>query len=251
MSGAHVVLIHGAWAGPWVWDTITEPLAAAGHTPHAVALPGTGLGQPENVTLDTLTRAVISQVDHLEKPLILVGHSGGSVVATQVAEEISHRVVGVVHVAGIMLPSDRPFTEVCAEAGLPSDVGIGTHLTLTPDGRHSIVSPEAAAAVFFPQAPPAAAIAAARRMVPQMETARLITPTWTPERYGRLPRLYVEARQDRSIPLAAQRHMQYLTPNTAVVSLDCDHAPQLSAAGPLAEALASFCTVVSGATRTT
>ncbi|MCD0453449.1 alpha/beta hydrolase [Actinocorallia sp. API 0066] len=237
-----IVLVHGAWAGPWVWDTLLRPLADAGHSPLPVHLPGTGTGQTSDVTLDTLARAVIDQLDGIDGPLVLVGHSGGSVIATQVAERICDRVAGVAHVAGIMLPSGRSFAEICAEAGLTAPVGISAHLDTTPDGRHSIVSPEAGAAVFFHQAEPAAAIAAARRLVPQMETARLITPTWTPTRYGRLPKLYIEARADRSIPLPAQHHMQTLTPPTKVVSLNSDHAPQLSAPLPLTTALATFAT---------
>lgn len=244
MIGADIVLIHGAWAGPWVWDTVLEPLTLAGHRPHPITLPGVGDTRENTkvVALDELTEAVRVQIAGLAGPLVLVGHSGGGVIATQLAEDLYERVAGVVCIAGMMLPSGRSFGDICDELGLPSTVGIGDYLKTSPDCKTSTVPPEAAAALFFQRAEGAAAIAAARRLGPQQETARLIRPTWTASGYGRLPRLYIEALDDRTIPLAAQRHMQQLSPGADVISLDCDHAPQLSAPGALARAISDFST---------
>ena len=99
--------------------------------------------------------------------------------------------------------------------------------------------------MFFHEADPAAAIGAARRLVPQLETARLMAPTWTPARFGTVPRLYIEATLDRTVPLATQRDMQRLTPGAAVVTLETDHAPQLSMAAELAHALVQWCSAAS------
>ncbi|HAQ86139.1 MAG TPA: esterase, partial [Pseudomonas sp.] len=33
MPERHVVLIHGAWAGSWVWDGLLDGLRSAGFTP--------------------------------------------------------------------------------------------------------------------------------------------------------------------------------------------------------------------------
>jgi hypothetical protein len=43
-----------------------------------------------------------------------------------------------------------------------------------------------------------------------------------------VPRVYIEARDDRSVHLPLQRQMQQLTPCLATYGLDSDHAPQLS-----------------------
>jgi pimeloyl-ACP methyl ester carboxylesterase len=64
----------------------------------------------------------------------------------------------------------------------------------------------------------------------------------TPERFGRIPRLYVEALQDRSVTPATQRLMQRLSPGARVVSLPTAHAPQFSAPDRLAEAIIPFLT---------
>jgi len=237
----HVVLVHGAWAGPWVWDTVLGPLRAAGHVPHALSLPGVGSWGAGDVTLDDVAGHVADHVAGLDGPVVLVGHSGGGIVVTQVAEMLPERVTGVAYVAGMMLPSGVDFGMLCDGLGLEPPVGISKWLRPTGDGRGTVVPPEAGAAVFFHEASADDAIGAARRLVPQLETARLMAPTWTPERFGTVPRLYVEATLDRSVPLTAQRWMQQLTPGAEVVSLESDHAPQLSARGELAAALVRWC----------
>ncbi|OBA59578.1 alpha/beta fold hydrolase [Gordonia sp. 852002-10350_SCH5691597] len=231
------VLIHGAWAGPWVWDRVREPLLRAGVESIAVTLPGVGPTLDEPAELDDIAIAVIGQVADVDGPLLLVGHSGGGIVATHVAEQICERVCGVVYVAGMMLPSGWGFGRLCDDAGLRAPVGIAAFLDSTDDSTVTSVSPEAAVSVFFHDADPADAIAASRMVAPQQESGRLISPLWTPERFGQLPRLYIEVTRDRSVPLVAQRHMQELVPGARVVTLDSDHGPQLSQPAAVVDAI--------------
>lgn len=236
----NVILVHGAWAGPWVWDTLLAPLRTAGHIPHPLSLPGAGTWGEEDITLDDVAAHVAEYVRGLGEPVVLIGHSGGGIVVTQVTELLPGNVAGVAYVAGMMLPSGTDFGMLCDSIGLVAPVGISAWLQPTADGRGTVVPPEAGAAVFFHEATVADAVGAARRLVPQLETARLMAPTWTPGRFGSVPRLYVEATLDRSVPLAAQREMQRRVPGAQVVTLDSDHAPQLSAGVGLVGALTGF-----------
>ena len=85
-----------------------------------------------------------------------------------------------------------------------------------------------AAEVFYHQADRSLAEAAARKLTPQPEGARRSRIHLTPERFGRVPRVYIEARDDHSVHLPLQRQMQKMTPFVATYGLDSDHAPQLS-----------------------
>ena len=242
MTRPHVVLIHGAWAGSWAWDTLLEPLRDNGYEPHPLDLPGVGSwADGARTGLDYVADAVTAHIASLDGPVFLVGHSGGGIVATEVAERIPHRIAGVAYVAGMMLPSGSNFGDLCEDLRLPEPVGISAWLQSTPDGSGTSVPPEAAAAVFFHESSAGDAITAARKLLPQLETARLMAPVWTPERFGSVPRLYVEATLDRSVPLVTQRAMQDRVPGARVVTLDSDHAPQLSARKALVTALVDFC----------
>ncbi|HWJ74808.1 MAG TPA: hypothetical protein VNX29_16735 [Kaistia sp.] len=68
----------------------------------------------------------------------------------------------------------------------------------------------------------------------------MIAPTRTAEGAGMVRRLYIEALQDRSVPIAVQRTMQSLLPGARIATVDTDHAPQLSCPDRVAAIFARF-----------
>ncbi|RRV70147.1 alpha/beta fold hydrolase [Stutzerimonas stutzeri] len=239
---ADVVLIHGAWAGSWVWDSLQDGLRDAGHRPRAVDLPGNGSDATPlaEVSLQRYVEHVGALIETLSGPIHLVAHSGGGITATAVAERYAERIAGVTYVAGMMLPSGMGFGELCAELApdFPEVSGIGPYLEAAPGG--SRVPGDAACALFFHDAPAQAAIAAARRLTVQPNGGRDVAAQWTAARFGRLPRLYIEATQDRSVLPRVQQRMQQLVPGAEHVRLDCGHAPQLAMPDALLAALLDF-----------
>ena len=111
----------------------------------------------------------------------------------------------------------------------PEVAGVAPHLEWSTDGLTSRVPPAAARTYFFHDCSEADAAAAARRLTPQPEGGRAVRPRVTAERFGRVPRLYVEATGDRAVIPACQRRMQELLPGAAVATLATGHAPHLSA----------------------
>ena len=223
-----LLLIHGAWQGAWVWDALTPLLTAAGYTVDAPDL-------PDRATLDDYVAFLSVRLPH---PAIVIGHSGGGVVASQLAEARPDSVLGLVYLAGIMLPSGTGFSEVVAPLlpDHPEASGISPFLQWSADRMYSTVPPEAACDIFLQDVPREAAMAAGRRLTPQYEPGRSTVPHLTAQRFGAIPRLYVEALHDRSVVLAAQRRMQALTPGADIVSLPTGHAPHV--ADPAATAAA-------------
>ncbi|MGA7802195.1 MAG: alpha/beta fold hydrolase [Gammaproteobacteria bacterium] len=245
MADHPLILIHGAWAGRWVWDTLLPGLHEAGFDPIAVDLPADGSDDliPREASLDRYLQHLDGVIGSLPGPFSLVAHSGAGVIATQLAERYAERVAAVVYIAGMMLPSGMEFGELVRALqteGHSEAAGIWPYLRWDASGEVSEVPPEAAMAVFFQDADEAMARAAAARLTPQGERGRALAAHWSQARFGRIPRLYVEALQDRSVVLAAQRRMQALTPGAEVVSLDTGHAPQLAAPETLLKALLPF-----------
>lgn len=242
--GANLVLIHGAWAASWVWAELRPLLERQGVKTLALDLPGTAANpaNTDELSLEACVRYVEQRCAELSGPLFLVGHSGGGVIATQVAEQLHMRLSGVIYIAGMMLPSGLGFAQLCADLSPcePTASGIGPFLQWNAEHSASRVPPAAACRIFLHDLPVAQARVLAERLDWQPEATRSLVAQWTADRFGRLPRLYVEARQDRSVVLAAQRRMQALVPGAEVASLDCGHVPQASAPSALAEALIPF-----------
>lgn len=245
MSRPSFLLLHGAWAGRWVWDLVGPQLIAAGHTVVAPDLPGRAPWTADNgVTVHDMADHAFATIAGLEGPWIVVGHSGGGIIATMAAERLAAQqpgsAAGLVYLAGMMLPSGMGFPEACTIAGAPPPQGIEPFLQPTSDGLGTWVPPQAAEQIFFQCADPAAARVAAARINAQRNTSWMIAPHWTAERAGTVPRLYIEALQDRSVPIAVQRTMQRLVPGAEIATIDTDHAPQLSCPDQVATILLDY-----------
>lgn len=240
MNRPTLVLLHGNWAGRWVWEPVLPALRARGFDPVAVDLPTHTDPESESTVAGHVARVRAAVADR-DGPVHLVGHSGGGLTVTAAAEALTERLAGLVYVAGIMVPSGVGFDSLRAELDLAEeDLGVGPHLEPALGGAGTVVPTDVAVALLFHRAPAAAAVAAARRLSPQWNVGLDLAPQWTEERFGTLRRLYVETVHDRDLPLGLQRHMQRRSPGAEVVTLDADHAPQLSAPGELVDALSAF-----------
>jgi pimeloyl-ACP methyl ester carboxylesterase len=239
-----VILIHGAWQGSWAWARFTPLLQAAGFVARAVDLPGNGVDgtDPADVTFESCLTYLDGVVRGFDRPVSLVAHSGGGLLATAFAERRPEQVARLVYVAGMMLPGGESFEDLVKSISpqYPEASGIWPHLEWSADGRVSRAPAAAAIAFFLQDCPHSEAAAAAARLTPQGEGGRAVTTPATAARYGRIPRLYVEALQDRSVIPQVQRAMQARAPGALVVSLPTGHAPQFSAPALLAEAIIPF-----------
>lgn len=96
----HLILIPGFWLDGDSWGAVTPALQAAGHTVHALTLPGkesvdanrTGISLRDHVD------AVVAVVDSLASGVVLVGHSGGGAIAHAVADARPDAIARIVYV---------------------------------------------------------------------------------------------------------------------------------------------------------
>ena len=242
----HMVLIHGAWQGSWAFSAWTPLLQAKGWNVTAVNLPGNDASTDgeRHAHLDGYTAHVQRILESLDGPAVVVGHSGGGITASQVAQAVPQRVSALVYLAGMMLPSGMRYSDLLAQAQaadseLPpqSIAGIGPHLIWNEERSHSSVPMDAALALFLQDCHATAALKAASRLCPQPETGRAMVNQLSADRFGKVPRIYVECLQDRSVIHPLQQRMQQLSPGARCIRLDCGHVPQLACPQALTDAL--------------
>lgn len=242
MAERHIVLVHGAWQGSWAFEAWKPLLVRRGWKVHAVDLPGNGWSPHDGpATLDGYTEHVGAVLRSIPVPAVVLGHSGGGITASQVAEAWPERVAALVYLAGMMLPTGMGYADLAREAAreAPGEDFGGIMHWLDWDAARaaSTVRPEGARRCFLQDADPDVARRAAGLLRPQPESGRAMVNRLTRARFGRVSRVYVECRDDRSVFLALQRRMQHLSPGAMVLSMDCGHVPQLVQPTQLTERL--------------
>ncbi|MFT4173978.1 MAG: alpha/beta hydrolase [Rhodocyclaceae bacterium] len=241
----NMLLIHGAWQGSWSFAAWLPHLARHGWNAHAIDLPGNGWGAHGNdpASLDEYVAHALKALRGFDGPAVVVGHSGGGITASQLAEAAPERVAALVYLAGMMLPSGLSFgglIDLCQQDDPLADLdGIAPYLEWSADGRSTQVPAEAARDIFVPDCAPSDAARAAALLRPQPESGRKMVPTLSVQRYGSVPRLYVRALHDRSVVPPLQARMLTLTPGATVIDMDCGHVPQLARPAELAERMSA------------
>jgi pimeloyl-ACP methyl ester carboxylesterase len=216
-----MVLVHGAWLGPWCFARVMPLLMAAGLDVVAPDLPVTARCMAEWV--DVVLAATGGA------PAVLVGHSRGGAVISAVAEAAPERVARLVFLSGFLLRDGQSVLAAARDDVL---------LAMAVDrARQSCALTQAALPLVYGgcSAEDAAFATARLRAEPLFGlTGKL---RLTAARFGRVPRDYIECAQDEVISLAAQRRMQKQWPVQRVVTLDTGHCPFLSDPAALAAAL--------------
>jgi pimeloyl-ACP methyl ester carboxylesterase len=273
-SSAPIVLVHGAWHGSWCWSAVTPLLAAAGraaaavdmeaHGMHAI-LPASAPARPfdaaafatersphADVTLTSAARLLVSQIEAVGRPVVLVAHSMAGHVVSAAAQLAPALVERLVYVTGFMAPSD-------ADAGAyiqsPENAGelIGPLVVADPGVvgaiRMDVRSPDPAyraglREALFGDVPEAIADAAIRQLSCDCPLGIPAgTTELTREAWGGIPRTYVRCSADRAILPAlqdrfiAEADAAFPQNPTRTVGLDTSHSPFLSQPDRVAAAI--------------
>ncbi len=225
--------------GGWCWHKLVPLLEAQGHRVLAPDLPGMGADPTplSEVTLSTWAEFIARHSREAGEPVILVGHSRGGTVISEAAELAPQAMLGLVYLAALLLPAGKKAFEAAVAEDARSAVEPGQGAA---DGLSLRVEPDTARALFYNRASPEDAIWASGRLCPEPLAPNLVPLTVTPERWGSLPRAYIECQDDRALPIGLQRAMQAALPCDPVVTMDSDHSPFLCEPRALAAHLADI-----------
>jgi pimeloyl-ACP methyl ester carboxylesterase len=222
---ACLILTHGAYHGGWCWEQLVPLLVNRGHQVLAPDLPGMGddaaLGYVP--TLDEWAEFLAELVTAQSSRPILVGHSRAGMIISRTAELIPDQLTGLVYLTAILAPPGVAIGKVLGFDELLPEMAAA--IRISADGRTSRWSSrELARRVFYNETDLNVADRAFARLCPEPASNPDLPLAISAERYGKVPRAYIECLRDAAIPIALQRRMVAAQPCT-VWTLDTDHSP--------------------------
>ena len=240
------VLIHGAWFGGWCWEKVVPLLQRAGHQVEVLDLPGHGQDRtpvPE-ITLAAYTKRVCETLDAQAEPIVLVGHSMGGMIITQVAEERPEKIQTLVYLSAFLPQNGESLLQIAS--GDPGSLILPNLVVNEEQGSMTFKEETPFKDIMGADCSDEDVAWAVSLMVPQA-----LAPTATPvsvtvENYGRVPRVYIESLHDRAISPAIQKKMYTAQPCQQIISMQTGHASFFSAPGELVRHLTSLMFVGSG-----
>lgn len=229
-SPPRIVLVHGAWSGPWVFDRLTAQLRGRGFDVDTVTLPSVG------GTVDMLAdaEAITARLDAATGPVTLIAHSYGGIPTTQAGDHPA--VARIVYIAAFALDEGETLQQAVG-GGIPEFWGIAdgkVSMGRSREERIAMITADLPAGV-----PPELAEEIADTFHPQSLGA--FTSPVTRVAWKAKPTTYVLTQRDELVPPAFQEHLVSRS-GADVVRVDTGHTPfeddPAWFAGVLADALA-------------
>lgn len=207
-----IVLVHGAWAESTSWSAVIERLTAAGFPVKAIANPLQGL------TADSAHLA--SYLHSVTGPMVLVGHSYGGAVITNI-DTSSFDVKALVYIAGFIPTKGETVGQLAAQS-TPTLPLVTTELD---GGAEVMIEPTAFREAFAADVDQATA--AVLSVVQRPANVKAVTEATEHESFTSVPSWALIPRQDQAINPALQRAMAGRT-TAQVVEVDASHAVMVS-----------------------
>ena len=220
------------------WDDVVVALEVAGEVALTVQSPGRGddPAPAHEQSLMAYRDAVIEVISAQAEPVILVGHSFGGIVISEVAEAIPEQIEALVYVAAY-LPQSGDSLLSLSEYEHNSVLGEPGNLIVSDDSTVASINPNVFASAFCPdcdgtQAEYVSASQVDEPLIP------LATPVnLTDDNFGSVEKAYILTAEDIVVSPQLQAFMLSRTPVDHVFALNTGHAAYITDVMGLADIL--------------
>ncbi|MEQ8995741.1 MAG: alpha/beta hydrolase [Coleofasciculus sp. B1-GNL1-01] len=213
----NIVLVHGFWADGSSYRNIISTLLAEGYNVIAVQNPLTSLADDVAATKRALAR--------IKGQCILVGHSWGGMVITEVGND--ERVSGLVYIAALAPDAGESMIDLMSQYGSPSPhfQEQKGYIWISQEGVQTILagdlSAEQTSLISATQTAPSASLPEEKADVPAWKTK----PSW-----------YIIANNDQAVPPDLQRDLSKRM-QAKTVTLESSHFAIISHAKEVLEVI--------------
>jgi pimeloyl-ACP methyl ester carboxylesterase len=192
------VLVPGGFVGGWYWSEVAARLRKAGHRVDVVEqLPSAGTDPASLGGLAADAEAVQQAVERVGEPVVLVGHSYGGMVITELADHPA--VAHSVYLAAFWPQRGQSAIGLLADGPPPTWISPGDDGTMRPTDDLELLRQTLCADVEEERA-----YAHLRRFLPQSIAS--VTDVSSAPEHGH-PTTYVICERDRALPPAVQERM--------------------------------------------
>jgi pimeloyl-ACP methyl ester carboxylesterase len=235
---ATFVLVHGAFHGAWCWVKLKPALEARGHEVVTLDLPSQGEDTTpiSESSLAATARRVAEVVMLQPEPVILVGHSMGGMAIAAAAERLPTSIALLVFLCAFLPKDGDSVVSLSASPAARREPGPKA-FRRSEDGLGFFPIPEMAGDKFYNGCSDEDVRFAIPRLRPQSFAAQRAAVHLTEQRYGNIPRVYIECVDDNVIPLGLQREMAARSPCRSVIPMPSGHSPFFAMPQRLAEVL--------------
>jgi pimeloyl-ACP methyl ester carboxylesterase len=236
---AHFLLVHGAWHGAWCWEQTAGALRDSGHAVTAIDLPSHGDDPTPaaEVTVDSYVERICGALSAIEGQAIVVGHSMGGIAITAAAEACPDKIAKLVYLTAFL---PRNGESLLALEGRNPRPAVPPALQISDDGATATLSDDLIVPLFFHDCTVEDQQMAVGKLTAQSLAPLATELALTTERFGSIPRAYIECTDDRAISIELQRDMYTASGVDTVLSMDASHSPFLSMPRALADHLISL-----------
>jgi pimeloyl-ACP methyl ester carboxylesterase len=184
---------------------------------------------------------VCETLDAQAEPVLLVGHSMGGIVITQVAEEHPEKIQTLVYLTAFLPQNSESLLQI---ARLNVDSLLMPNLMANEEQGYLTFKEGAPLKEIFYGDCPDDDVARARSLLVPQAIAPMATPVRiTAEHFGRVPRVFIECLRDRTIAPPIQKMMYTATPCQTILSMETSHSPFFSAPQELVRHLTELSSV--------
>lgn len=213
------VLVHGAWAGGWCWEKVVPLLEQAGYQVQTLDLPGHGQDRTplQEISLAAYTHRVSEALDAQAEPVVLVGHSMGGIVITQVAEERPEKIQTLVYLSAFPPQNGESLFQIAS--GDTDSVILPNLVVNEEQGYMTFKVDTPFKELLGADCSDEDVAQATSLLVPQALAPTVTSVRTTVDNYGRVHRVYIESLRDRAIFPAVQKKMYTALPCQHIISM--------------------------------
>jgi pimeloyl-ACP methyl ester carboxylesterase len=222
------VLVHGAFAGKYAWDKVKSALEKEGYKVIVFDLPGHGVDNtaPAAATLESYVKTTINKINEQQGTVILVGHSMGGMVISQVAEQIPDKIEKLVYLSAFLPKDGEDMISLASNPNNKESVVTNDKLEFSTDFSSATLKKEIVIPSFAEDCDAATQQLILSKQRPEPTAVFQAKMHLTPQNFGSIPKYYIETTHDKNVGVSLQRWMASRNGNIEkVFSLASGHSP--------------------------